>query len=157
MEQGAEMQRELTGRMVFAITASAFAVIIGVNVLMAVKAVRTFPGLEVKSSYVASQTFDAERRAQEALGWGFSHSYERGVLSVAFTGPDGAPADVRNVTALVGRTTEARDDMTPAFQGRNGSYEAAVELRPGRWMVMLNAEAADGTTFRKRFDILVKG
>ncbi len=47
---------------------SAFAVIIAVNLVLAFKAVRTFPGLEVENSYVASQTFDAERTAQEALG-----------------------------------------------------------------------------------------
>ena len=151
------MQRELTGRMVFAITASAFAVIIGVNVLMAVKAVRTFPGLEVKSSYVASQTFDAERHAQEALGWNFSHGYENGVLRIGITDRSGAPVDVQDLTALVGRTTEAKDDMQPEFHGRAGQFEAPVDLRPGRWMVMLEAKAADGTLFRKRFDILVKG
>ena len=50
----------LTGRKVFFITAGAFAVIIGVNVTMAVLAVGTFPGLEVKNSYVASQSFDAK-------------------------------------------------------------------------------------------------
>ena len=48
---------ELTGKHVLAITVSAFAVIIGVNVLLAVKAVSTFPGLEVDNSYVASQGF----------------------------------------------------------------------------------------------------
>ncbi|MDZ4134978.1 MAG: FixH family protein, partial [Paracoccaceae bacterium] len=42
---------ELTGRKVLVITVSAFAVIIGVNLLLAYKAVSTFPGLEVKNSY----------------------------------------------------------------------------------------------------------
>ena len=60
---------EITGKHVLAITVSAFAVIIGVNVVMAWKAISTFPGLEVKNSYVASQTFDADRAAQQALGW----------------------------------------------------------------------------------------
>ena len=39
--------RELTGRKVLLIFVIAFGVIIGVNVFMAVNAVRTFPGLEV--------------------------------------------------------------------------------------------------------------
>ena len=52
------MTRPLTGKHVLAITLVAFGVIIGVNVLMAVKAVGTFPGLEVANSYVASQDFD---------------------------------------------------------------------------------------------------
>jgi nitrogen fixation protein FixH len=150
------VQRELTGRMVFAITAGAFAIIIGVNVLLAVKAVRTFPGLEVQSSYVASQTFDSERRAQEALGWHFSHSYENGVLRIGITDSAGAAVEVREPTALVGRTTEAKDDLRPEFRGRAGRFEAPLALAPGRWMVMFEARAADGTLFRKRFDILVK-
>ena len=46
--------KELTGRKVLAITVGFFAVIIAVNLFMAFKAVGTFPGLEVKNSYVAS-------------------------------------------------------------------------------------------------------
>ena len=50
----------------------AFSIIIGVNLTLAVNAVRTFPGLEVKNSYVASQHFEADRAAQNALGWDVS-------------------------------------------------------------------------------------
>ena len=62
-------EREITGRHVLLGMVGAFGVIITVNVVMAWQAVSTFPGLEVKNSYVASQTFDAERKAQLALGW----------------------------------------------------------------------------------------
>ena len=62
------MARELTGRHVLAITLAAFGVIIAVNMVMAVKAVSTFPGLETPNSYVASQRFDRDRAAQAALG-----------------------------------------------------------------------------------------
>ena len=57
------MARELTGRHVLAITLAAFGVIIAVNMVMAVKAVSTFPGLETPNSYVASQEFDRDRQA----------------------------------------------------------------------------------------------
>ena len=57
---------ELTGKHVFAITASAFAVIIGVNVLLAVKAVSTFPGLAIAAVVLASnhvaRSFDGGSR-----------------------------------------------------------------------------------------------
>ena len=69
------MARELTGAKVFAITAGAFGVIIAVNVVLAVKAVQTFPGLEVANSYVASQSFDAERTAQQKLGLALDYRY----------------------------------------------------------------------------------
>ena len=57
-------------------TGIAFGVIIGVNVVMATKAIGTFPGLEVKNSYVASQSFDKRRDAQEALGWDVGVAHE---------------------------------------------------------------------------------
>jgi nitrogen fixation protein FixH len=60
---------ELTGRHVFAITAGSFGIIIAVNLLLAWKAVSTFPGVEVASSYAAGIGFDARRAAQVALGW----------------------------------------------------------------------------------------
>ena len=60
---------KLTGWHVLAIFVGCFSVIVTVNLTLAYNAVATFPGLEVKNSYVASQHFDAERRAQEALGW----------------------------------------------------------------------------------------
>lgn len=68
--------KPLTGRHVLAITLAAFGVIIAVNVLMAVKAVRTFPGLEVANSYVASQSFDRDRAVQTALGWRVEADYD---------------------------------------------------------------------------------
>ena len=99
------MSRPLTGRKVFVIAASAFAVIIAVNVAMAVLAVGTFPGLEVKNSYVASQDFDRERTAQLGLGWELEPTYSDGYLTLTFRGADGQPAEVVKLTATVGRTT----------------------------------------------------
>ncbi|WP_347311302.1 FixH family protein [Defluviimonas sp. SAOS-178_SWC] len=151
------MAAPLTGRKVFLIAASAFAVIIGVNVLMAVKAIGTFPGLEVKNSYVASQTFDAERAAQEALGWTLGHTYEAGELRLAFRDADGLPVRVERLSATVGRTTEASDDLKPDFAWRNGDYVAPADLAPGKWMILLEAFAEDGTRFHQRLDLFVKG
>ncbi|MCV2867654.1 FixH family protein [Defluviimonas sp. WL0002] len=149
------MGRELTGRKVFAITASAFAVIIAVNIYMAVQAVGTFPGLEVRNSYVASQNFDRERKAQEALGWTLIDTYESGELRLAFRDSAGLPVELGDIAATVGRTTEAADDQTPAFVREGGDYVAALDLAPGRWMVLLEARAQDGTRFHKRLDISV--
>lgn len=151
------MARELTGTKVFLITASAFGVIIGVNVLMAVKAVTTFPGLEVANSYVASQTFDADRAAQQALGWRLDHTYQDGVLTLSFRDAQGQPVRVNDLSVLVGRTTEAADDQRPGFTFDRGAFRAAADLGPGRWMLLVEARAADGTPFRQRLGLFVKG
>lgn len=151
------MARELTGAKVFAITAGAFGVIIAVNVVLAVKAVETFPGLEVPNSYVASQSFDAERAAQQKLGWTLDYRYEGGQLILSFRDRGGKPVKAREVTALVGRTTEAAEDKRPAFTYANGDFAASVDLQKGRWMILLEARAEDGTRFHQRLDLFVKG
>jgi nitrogen fixation protein FixH len=64
------------------------------------------------------------------------------------------------VTALwvrIGRATVARDDVEPAMERDMGVFHAPVDLAPGRWLVRIEAEAADGTRFRQRRDIFVRG
>jgi nitrogen fixation protein FixH len=150
---------ELTGRKVFSIIASAFGVIIAVNFLLAYKAVTTFPGLEVKNSYVASQTFDAERAAQQALGWSLAAEYDRQtqVLELAFTDATGRPAPVGDLSVLVGRPTATKDDTWPEFTQADGTFRAPLALDPGKWMMRVDATAPDGTRFRQRLDLFVKG
>lgn len=151
------MAAPLTGRKVLVITVAAFAVVIGVNVLMAVKAIQTFPGLEVKNSYVASQVFDAERRAQQALGWTLTHAYADGTLRLGFRDRAGRPVQVERLSAVVGRTTEAADDLHPVFDWTGEDYVAPARLAPGKWMILLEAFAADGTRFHQRLDLFVEG
>lgn len=150
---------ELTGRHVLAITVGAFGVIIAVNVLLAVKAVSTFPGLEVESSYVAGQDFDARKMAQLALGWDLQSSFDPATreIRLAFTGRDGAPVAVKDLQVLVGRPTEAKDDSMPVFRRVQEGYAATADLAPGRWMMKVEAVAQDGTRFERRLDLLVKG
>lgn len=150
---------EITGRKVFLFTAGAFGIIIAVNLVMAWKAISTFPGLEVKNSYVASQSFDEERSAQERLGWTLAEGYDpaSGTLSLAFRDPSGQSVEPAEMTVLVGRTTVSRDDVRPQFALRAGTYEAPVQLQPGRWMLLVEARATDGTLFRKRLELFVRG
>ncbi len=148
----------ITGRKVFLFTAAAFSVIIAVNILMAYKAVKTFPGLEVSNSYVASQTFDAERSAQLALGWTLTPEYDAAAkeLRLAFTDQAGYPAEVSNLAVLVGRTTESRQDMRPDFVREAGVFVAQVEMPMGKWMLQVEATAPDGTIFRQRINLSVR-
>jgi nitrogen fixation protein FixH len=151
------MTRELTGRHVFLITAGAFAIIIGVNLILAWQAVATFPGIEVRNGYVASQRFEADRRAQEALGWTAETHVDGGILSVAFTGADGRPAKVARVEGLLGRATTTVDDQTPGFVAVGaGAFEAPVEVARGQWVLHLSALAEDGTAFRQRVSLSVR-
>ncbi|MBK5946078.1 nitrogen fixation protein FixH [Rhodobacter veldkampii DSM 11550] len=151
------MGKSLTGRKVLFITLSAFGVIIAVNLVMAFQAVSTFPGLEVKNSYVASQTFDADRTAQEGLGWTVTPEYSEGTLSLIIRDKAGLPARVAALDVLVGRVTHVREDQRPKLSYEGGMFSAPVTLAPGNWLIHLDARAADGTRFRQRLDFVVKG
>jgi len=141
--------KPLTGRKVLAFTSAAFAVIIAVNLTLAYQAVATFPGLEVKNSYVASQTFNADRSAQLALGWEVAALRENGALRLSFV-HDGVPVKPQIISAVVGRATHIAADQTPAFEWDGRAYVATVDLGPGNWNLRLEAQAADGTIFRQR-------
>ncbi len=153
----AKKPREFTGRMALATVVGAFSVVIGVNLILAYEAVSTFPGLEVPNSYVASQTWDAERKAQIALGWSLTHDYRDGKLILSFRDAAGRPVAPASIDAVVGRPTEAVDDVKPAFAFDGTDMVAPVALRPGKWMILMEAFAKDGTLFRKRLDLFVKG
>jgi nitrogen fixation protein FixH len=150
---------ELTGKHVLAITVAFFGVIIAVNTVLAVKAVSTFPGLEVENSYVASQTWDKEMAAQKALGWQLAEDYDEAAkeLLLTFTDSAGQPVQVKSLKVLVGRPTEAKDDTYPDFTQEAGVYVAKVPLAPGKWMLHVEAVAQDGTLYRRRIDLRVEG
>lgn len=150
--------RPLTGWHVLAIAVSAFSVIIGVNVYMASQAIGTFPGLETKNSYVASQTFDDDRAAQEALGWVVTPTLSGTVVTLTVTDEvTGLPANVAEIGGILGRATHVRDDQTPAFtQVSTGVYSAEVgALDFGKWELRLTAKAPDGTNFRQIIEVFV--
>jgi nitrogen fixation protein FixH len=145
----------ITGPKFFAIFASFFVVIIGVNLVMAFQAINTFPGLEVANSYVASQTFDDDRASQEALGWSASALVHEGELILSLTGMDGQPAEVASVAGIFGRPTSQRDDQLPAFTFDGTVWRAPVLSDLGQWNLRLDALATDGTSFRQRIVVVV--
>ncbi len=143
----------ITGPKFFAIFASFFVVIIGVNIIMAYSAVQTFPGLEVKNSYVASQNFDRERAAQEALGWTTEARVVGDELLVSITDVNGDPVGTVELGGTFGRPTEIRDDQTPEFTFDGTVYRAPVQTAPGNWDFRMEAVAEDGTPFHQRLEV----
>lgn len=146
----------LNGRIVFGLTVLFFGIIIAVNLVLANRAVSTFPGVEAPNTFVASQEFDLRREAQEKLGWTVAPHHESGRVKLAITDAAGQPVEVASLHVLIGRPTSARDDVTPDFTFVGGVYEAPVKLAPGQWMLKLEAVAQDGTRFEQRFDLGVK-
>ena len=152
-----EKKREFTGRHAAIIFVGAFTVIIGVNIALAVNAVRTFPGLEVKNSYVASQEFNDRKAAQEALGWTVAADAGDGFVRIRITDDQGLPVHVASLDATVGRATQIKDDVHPEFNFDGRAYIASVDLGPGNWNIRMKAVARNGTEFVQRIQLPLSG
>jgi nitrogen fixation protein FixH len=142
-------ERRLTGYHVLFGFVAAFGVIITVNLLLAYNAVKTFPGLEVKNTYVASQQFNARKAEQVALGWEIDADLKDGQLILSIVDADG-PVEVQSITATLGRATTVADDMSPDLKFNGTAYVAPVDLRAGNWNIRILAVAPDGTAFQQR-------
>lgn len=141
--------RTLNGWHVLAMFTLGFGIIISVNLTLAVNAVRTFPGLEVKNSYVASQGFDRDRAAQEALGWDVSANLQGDRLVLRFSAK-GQPVAPEIETAVFGRATSIVADQTPHFVFDGSAFVAPVHAGAGNWNLRIVARADDGTRFQQR-------
>ena len=146
--------KPLTGRTVLIITCCAFAVIIGVNLTLAFQAVATFPGLETRNSYVASQTFDADRKAQLALNWDAKAVLDGETFRLSLR-KDGVPVQADIQSAVLGRATNVAQDQTLDLVFDGQDYIATVKPASGNWNLRLVAMADDGTMFRQRLIVRV--
>jgi nitrogen fixation protein FixH len=147
------MTREFTGWHMLGIMVVMFGIIISVNLTLAYKAVQTFPGLETRNSYVASQSFNADRAAQDALGWTLDTTLTHTQLSLAITDVAGTAVTPKIVSATLGRATNVAQDMTPEFTVTDGVMHADVAAGAGYWNLRLVLEAENGTIFRRRIQL----
>ncbi len=147
---------EIKGWHVLSWFVAGFGVVIAVNLTLAYQAVHTFPGLEVKNSYVASQSFDRERAEQVALGWEVSARVEQGVLRLEVL-QDGRAIAPEIEQAVFGRATHDNADQSPAFVFDGEALVAPVEAGPGNWNLRLRARSQNGTLFQQRIVVEVVG
>ncbi len=137
--------RGFTGRHAALVIGGGFALVIAVNLLLAVLATGSFTGAVVKNGYVASQDFNrwlAAGRAQQALGWTVSTVAPGGRVVIEVAGPDGvaisglvAGAEARHPLDA-GRVVPLR--LVEAAPGR---YEATAPLPRGAWDIAFALDA----------------
>jgi len=147
------MIREFTGWHMLGLMLGMFGIIITVNLWFAYNAVATFPGVEDRNAYVASQKFEAERQAQEALGWDVTASLSNDTVTVAILDDAGNPVQAEVLRAIFGRPTHVNDDQTPDFVWNGTAITAPVEAGQGNYNLRLELLADDGTHFRRRFPL----
>lgn len=146
----APRERRLTGGMVLAILIGAFGVIIAVNILLAWQAVRTFSGLAVENSYISSQTFDRDRKAQEALGWTLTIARQDDALRIEIVDKAGNVVRPASIAVVVGRPSTMQQDMPLTLVETPAGWVADAPLAPGIWSVRVNAKSADGVAYYRR-------
>ena len=130
-----------------------FAAIIAVNVAFAVIAVRSFPGEDVRRSYLQGLRYNetlSMRRAQAEQGWRVTAVIrdvgERGVVEVVMTTRDGAPVVGADLTGELQWPTDARHDRALRFVAAGaGRYVApATDLANGRWRLRARGDPKRG-------------
>jgi nitrogen fixation protein FixH len=128
------MTRRFTGWHMTAILLAFFGVIVAVNFTMATFATRTFGGVVVENSYVASQKYNGwlkAAREQEALGWRATASLgadRRVTVEVSLPGAI--------VTGYAEHPLGRAPDVPLKFMGIE-SFRSQNPLPAGRWTVHL--------------------
>lgn len=142
----------LTGRKLFAIFATGFGIIIAVNMTLAVNAVRTFPGLETRNSYVASQHFNEERAMQRALGWTAQAQLTGEGVVLDLRDATGLPLGDASLSGVLGRATNVSEDIQPDWTFDGTHWRATTALAPGNWDLRLVVTRGEDS-FRRRLKL----
>ncbi len=145
----------LTGRKVLFIALTSFGAIIVANLTLAYSAVQSFPGIEVNNGYIASQSFERDRAAQEKLGWTSKATYSDGKLTLMVQDPNGGAASLLQPVFQLGRPTTAAADLTMARLPEGTGWTANLTLAPGPWRLDISGQTADGDRFRQH--LMVEG
>lgn len=155
-------ERQFTGLHMLAAMVAFFGVIIAVNLVMASFATRSWTGLVVKNSYVASQTFNetvAAMREQDELGWRGRLSLDDGTVAYRLQDRSGAAIAAQSIDLAFKRPSYEGADHTVALTRRDdGAFSAPHRLDDGIWVVEVTADAGREADWRQSFRItVVKG
>ena len=142
---------ELRGRHVWAGVAAFFAVVISVDAVFTVLALRTFPGQVSVTPYEDGLLYNrriAQLEAQDRLGWRASAAAEPGEVVLEFRDREGRPLRGLAITGRLQRpATEAgRVDLRFVESGP-GRYVAASGRISGAWDLTAEAKGPSGGAF----------
>ncbi|APO70218.1 nitrogen fixation protein FixH (plasmid) [Rhizobium gallicum] len=159
MRSQAAVHRTFTGRHMLIAMASFFAVVIGVNAVMATFASRRWSGLVVENTYVASQEFNSKAAAMRAMatsGISGNLSFSHDVIHYDIHNRDGSPATVQDVTLTFRRPVGDREDFQLVLTKKSeGSFEMEHHVRSGDWIVEIISRKKDVTVMHEavRIDV----
>lgn len=150
------MRRTFTGWHAFFIISGGFLIVVAVNALLAVMALRTNQATVVDNAYIASQNFNAglaAGKAQQQLGWTVTARAGAGRLTLQAVDARGAPLSglAGHVTLTHTLGTEPAQTLALADLGQ-GQYGAGP-LPDGRWVAEFRLHRGAQTYYlRQQFD-----
>jgi len=152
--------KPFTGRHMLSIMLAFFGIIIIVNLTLAVLAGRSWTGLEVKNSYVASQDYNAKLAVadrQRARGWHSKLVHNGNALTLTVTTSSGRAVRGARIDAQLRRPVQESDDRLLAFKETGpGVYRAITPPQSGSWDVSVQVFAPGEEPYRQVFRIMVK-
>ena len=134
--------KPLTGHHMVMIFGLFFGVVFAVNIFMTVSAVRSWTGLVVENSYVASQQFNAETALlNKSAAMGILHQlhYKNGTLSLSLKAKDGHATDAKNVQVIIGTPNNGESQTLDLLPSASGEFIANAKLVVGIWSGELSA------------------
>ncbi|AFX98812.1 FixH [Candidatus Endolissoclinum faulkneri L2] len=150
----------MTDRRVLMILIFFFGLIITVNVILAILANRTWPGLIVDNSYVASQQFNtriADAREQQALGYILTFEQVKNQLTLALSDKSGQGIKILNGIVRIGRpVTRTEDRIINIPFVSSGRFRIPNTLAPGIWIADIALTLSKDRTWRseRRFSVI---
>ncbi|MCR5876434.1 FixH family protein [Phenylobacterium sp. J426] len=128
-----------------------FAVVIAVDVLFTVLAVRTFPGQVSVTPYEDGLLYNkriAQEQAQTALGWRAAAEAQPGLVALTLRDAEGRPLRGLAVTGRLERPATEADRRQPRFvETAPGRYEGTTGAIDGAWDLTAEAVDAQGRRF----------
>lgn len=146
----------VTGRHVLFAVVAFFLVVIGLDTLFTIWAVRTFPGEVSPRAYEDGLAYNrilAERRAEAALGWRakVTQGARPGLVTVRFADAGGKSIEGLRVKAAFTRpATQSGSRDATLTAAPAGEYVGGPALAEGAWDLTLTASDAQGRAFQAR-------
>ncbi|MDK1386790.1 FixH family protein [Sinorhizobium sp. 8-89] len=153
--------RGFTGWHMLGVMGLFFGTIVSVNLVMAWNASRSWSGLVVENTYIASQQFNgkvAKTRAFAASGIEGALVAEPGSIRYALTRNGEADRTADRVVAVFKRPVEEHEDVRVELDRVGpGAFVAARALKPGQWIADVTAMAGEEIVYRQAIRFVVPG
>ncbi len=148
---------ELKGWHVLLILMAFFGVMFSVNGVFLYHAITSFPGEDVKKSYVQGLNYNdtlAVRAEQAALGWRAEAGLQNSTLILRLSDDENQPLSNLSVVAEVRHLATQNADQIVTLQPQaQGEYlSQTLELDPGQWLIRFSVYDSTGETLRFNVD-----